>query len=66
MSDPAAEPGAPKSGAINIPPASDKSVAKAVSQKAPQAVGIVSYPDRTILRLNKCAARVTERLTSIR
>lgn len=54
MSEPASQPGAPSDGAQNIPPPSEKSVAKEIEKKMPSQVGkALAGPDRIILRLNK-------------
>ncbi|KAK4545245.1 hypothetical protein LTR36_003425 [Oleoguttula mirabilis] len=56
MSDPAAEPGAPSSGAVDIPPASEKSVAAEAKKRAPKVTSLAATPDRVLLRLNKLLA----------
>lgn len=57
MSEPASQPGAPSDGAQQIPPASEKSVAKELDKRVPKEVkSAMATPDRIILRLNKYVA----------
>ena len=54
MSDPAAEPGAPQSGATNMPSTQEKSIANEVKKRVPdQAIAVAKQPDQILLRLNK-------------
>lgn len=54
MSEPASQPGAPADGAQNIPPASEKSVAREMEKKVPAKVtSALATPDAILLRLNK-------------
>jgi hypothetical protein len=54
MSEPASQPGAPAEPVTNLPPASEKSVAKEVQKRVPGNIAkALATPDRILLRLNK-------------
>lgn len=47
------KPGAPPKEVTQLPPATEKSVAREVQRKAPKATSLAATPDRILLRLNK-------------